>query len=270
MNPRFLLDDLIISPRNNLNEGFNPLLIEILGLRINTPKLDKNDITMGIGDLSEYGKIILKYHYQNYNRYMIPHQNQNYNRYRIPYKMCEILNTLDTNNYNNMFILEILDDRDLFELYSMIKDIKYIKDINIFEEANKDLINNYAWIVNYINEYKKYSANINENHENDLQCNQRHNTESDIANIYYDVLSKKKEQYEYKTQPIKIIDRFNASRIHQFNDYKNIYEKCIEYKNRLDEAKQSIKSREPFEVKYFKYKKKYIELKSKLINRLKY
>ena len=272
INPRFLLDDLIISPVNDLNKGFNPLLIKILGLRINTPKLDDNVINEGIKNLSLCGQIILKYHY------II----QSNNRYSIPQVLYETLNALKVYDYVELLKIGETVYDPIINTKPPPRMNKKCFDIKNFTNNEELLLNctiNFNKINIYINNYNTCIARIK------TLIDKPHNIDDNISDIYYDVVSKEKK-YKYKTHPKIIDDRLKLILSSIMFSYPNRYYYSDKYdlendsdnftkiftNIKLPEDLSDIQNKEQntFQVKYLKYKKKYIELKSKLINRLKY
>ena len=266
MNPRFLLDDLKVSSREDFfNTGFNPLLIKILGLRINTPKLEDSDINNGIEKISEHGKIILKRHYKS----------QDYNRYSIQQHMCTILNKIiDTDMYYNNIMSKIPSSEEYEKQYEDIVKIDTYDNNHVLDLLDgictdlNDIIDNVYKDKEFI--YLKEYSELNK-----LQIDYEHNINDDISQIYIDLCNKKtcikhkSPNCEFKYDNLKDNKLFNDTSIDYYNNIIQKLDKITQIKYIYIKKIKEIKEKSTY-VKYLKYKKKYIELKSKLNNKLGY
>jgi hypothetical protein len=167
MNPRYLLPDLKISPLEDLNSDFNPILIKILGIRINTPTIDIEQINNGINSITMYGKIILKYHYIV----------QEFKRYNISNYMFKILNELKTPDFKHMKYDNYTSETELTqymrELYIINDYISIIYKIlnslrNKTDDDKKKYFNNYNNTDTFIKLKTFLYKNINKNYVKEI------------------------------------------------------------------------------------------------------
>ena len=237
MNPRFLLDDLKVSSLNNLNDGFNPLLIKILGLRINTPKQNNDSINEGINNLSNWGKIILKYHYIN----------QDYNRYSISHKMYEILNKIvnDTETIHYYSKIEKLFDEcsnicvfymNLYKMkYKKILDEsgfkKYLKTLKYYEGVNEYVNKLLLLDENICNIFKdKYKALD----EKEVICDFNHYEKNSQILKKLDTI-RRRDGWSSQSITIDFIDSYRYNNQHILLLLKDIEHKLKEYDTTIED-----------------------------------